>query len=162
MPFEIVHTLPGRLRVRVRRLVGDPAFQLRVTQAVGRVAGVQSVRAEPRTGSVVVHFVNQEDTRRQLVEAFENVTHGDRDSGECDVRVGGQARNLRRILADACRRLDARVRSQSSGAVDLEAMVALTAGFWGVKTLLVPGRLSRWHGLTLLYWCYGMLRRSAE
>ncbi|HEY3966161.1 MAG TPA: hypothetical protein VGM05_16490 [Planctomycetaceae bacterium] len=54
--WELVHELPGRLRVRDLRLQGDPQQAGRLATSLRLLRGVQSATASSLTGSVVIHF----------------------------------------------------------------------------------------------------------
>ena len=51
---ELVHQLPGRLRLRVDSRRGDSAFFADMAKRVAGMAGVRAVRANPRTGSLLI------------------------------------------------------------------------------------------------------------
>jgi Heavy metal associated domain 2 len=52
---HVVHSVPGRTRFRVRNRRHDRAFFQGIEQRLARVPQVESVAADPRTGSVLVH-----------------------------------------------------------------------------------------------------------
>ncbi len=54
--INVVHTMPGRLRLRVEKVKGNPAFARKVQNTLGRVPGVKQVEAKPLTGSVLIHY----------------------------------------------------------------------------------------------------------
>jgi hypothetical protein len=51
---EIEHRLPGRLRLRLASRRGDAAFFASVAERLARLPGVRSLRANPRTGSILI------------------------------------------------------------------------------------------------------------
>ncbi|NWH08295.1 MAG: hypothetical protein HXY22_06555 [Alphaproteobacteria bacterium] len=51
---EVVHSLPGRMRLRLDARRGDEAFFDRVAHALGEVPGIHAVTARPFTGSLLV------------------------------------------------------------------------------------------------------------
>lgn len=53
---EIIHHLPGRLRVRVPEVKSDAAFATSLEQRLRSVRGVRAAQANPLTGSVLVHY----------------------------------------------------------------------------------------------------------
>jgi hypothetical protein len=53
---ELVHQLPGRLRLRVDSRRGDAAFFAGVAKRVAEIAGVRAIRANPRTGSLLIEY----------------------------------------------------------------------------------------------------------
>ncbi len=54
--WELVHEIPGRLRVRDLRLHGDSQQAGRLTASLRLLRGVRSASASTLTGSVVIHF----------------------------------------------------------------------------------------------------------
>jgi hypothetical protein len=54
--IEIVHALPGRVRVKIARLKGDPALAGESQKKLGGVPGIQEIEANPVTGSVLIHY----------------------------------------------------------------------------------------------------------
>jgi hypothetical protein len=51
-----VHSVPGRLRIRLPRLKGRPEAAGPVCAGVERLFGVRSARTNPVTGSIVVEY----------------------------------------------------------------------------------------------------------
>jgi hypothetical protein len=51
-----VHSVPGRLRIRLPRLKGSPGASVPVCAGVERLWGVRSARVNPVTGSIVVEY----------------------------------------------------------------------------------------------------------
>jgi hypothetical protein len=51
---EIVHRIPGRMRLRVPAHQHDNAFFQRAEQTLAGITGIRRVRANPRTGSLLV------------------------------------------------------------------------------------------------------------
>jgi hypothetical protein len=51
---EIEHRLPGRLRLRLASRRGDAAFLASIAERLARLPGVRSLRANPRTGSILI------------------------------------------------------------------------------------------------------------
>jgi hypothetical protein len=54
--IAVVHTIPGRLRLRVEKVKGDPAFARKVQNTLSRVPGIKQVEAKPLTGSVLIQY----------------------------------------------------------------------------------------------------------
>ena len=51
---ELVHQLPGRLRLRIAARRGDAAFFARTAEQIRSLAPVREVAANPRTGSLLI------------------------------------------------------------------------------------------------------------
>ena len=59
MEFEgvkVVHFIPGRVRLRVDRLRGEPAFADKVRERLSAVDAIRHVDASDLTGSVLVEY----------------------------------------------------------------------------------------------------------
>jgi len=65
---EIVHQLPGRIRLRLNEKRGDPEYFAALSENVSRCNGVQRVKVNPSTGSVIVEF---SDSTESLVRRLE-------------------------------------------------------------------------------------------
>lgn len=72
---EIEHRIRGRMRLRLRERRGDAAFFERLSERLGSVEGVRSVRANPDTASLLVEHEGEDAAlleaarRRHLFEA---------------------------------------------------------------------------------------------
>jgi hypothetical protein len=53
-PVEVSHHLPGRVRFRAQSLVGDQSAKGVLEERLARVEGVAAVRADTRSGSVLI------------------------------------------------------------------------------------------------------------
>jgi len=51
-----VHDLPGRLRVRVPAIKGDPATAGKLVAALSNLEGITSVTSNPLTGSLLIRY----------------------------------------------------------------------------------------------------------
>ncbi|MBS0262324.1 MAG: hypothetical protein JSS02_10270 [Planctomycetes bacterium] len=76
--WELIHSLPGRVRVRDWRLVGDSQFAGRLVTSLQHCAGVRKATASTLTGSVVIHFDRHALDGRRLL-AF--LDHWDQPTG---------------------------------------------------------------------------------
>jgi copper chaperone CopZ len=57
--IQIMHAVPGRLRLKVAKVRRDADFAREVRSRLGPLSGIQSVEVNPATGSVLVCY----DTR---------------------------------------------------------------------------------------------------
>jgi copper chaperone CopZ len=51
-----IHIVEGRMRIRMMETKGDAIRSARVVQCLQQLQGVTQVRANPTTGSVLIHF----------------------------------------------------------------------------------------------------------
>jgi hypothetical protein len=121
--------MPGRTRLRILSRRGDRAFFAELTERLSASRGVRSVRADPLTGSVLVH--HDADVPALLMEAAAN---GLGDLVELALTCPPVAKRLRE---DAVA-IDQAIRRATGGELDLGTVAALgllaMAGFqlvWG-------------------------------
>jgi hypothetical protein len=155
--FELVHATPGRLRVRLqnRSALGPMGDVLR------QIPGVIDVSSSARTGSLVIRFdEGASGVRKRIVEALNEAAEPSGAAAEHGALTTGSTPLLRAQVQSLLARADARLLATTHGAVDVETLLGLVASSVGAKTLLLPGRLSRWNGLVLLHWGYGLLRKG--
>ncbi len=58
---EVVHQLPGRIRLRLHARRGEAAFFTDLAARLGRLAGVRAVKANPRTASLLIEYAGALD-----------------------------------------------------------------------------------------------------
>lgn len=63
---EVVHHLPGRVRLRVDSRRGDAAFFANVAKRGAQIPGVRAIKANPRTGSLLVEYDGAPDALLRL------------------------------------------------------------------------------------------------
>jgi hypothetical protein len=140
---QILHHVPGRIRIKVPRLKGKPKACKAIDDMAIAIQGVHGVKAHPVTGSVLVHYdkANPEVMRRleQALEELENFLAFIDPNVQEDGGIGGfsvpnaeqDAREelLLRKFAEVIDKSDQQIRQASHGAVDLAtALPLLLAG----------------------------------
>jgi Heavy metal associated domain 2 len=68
--IEIVHQLPGRLRIRAAWLKGDAGAGEEVKYRLAQIAGVKAVRANASTGSLLVEYDAAAVSPGKIINAF--------------------------------------------------------------------------------------------
>lgn len=53
---KVAHALPGRVRLKVAKLRGNPALAQQAEARLQQVPGIQRVEAKPTTGSLLLYF----------------------------------------------------------------------------------------------------------
>ncbi len=157
-PLELLHVLPGRLRVRLAGLKGDTDLARRLVAALEGVDGVRDASADVRSGNALVSFDDSRPTRERLIETFRGMAQ-DPPTEADDAPDEGDAPLLLQQIRKLGRQADRGVMTQSQGVADARTLMALAAGAWGLKSMAYPGAVSRWQGLTLCYWSFNMLKR---
>lgn len=66
---EIVHRMPGRIRLRVPERRGDEAYFSALSEQISRLDGISHAKANPRTGSIVIEFFDDE---RSMMQELQN------------------------------------------------------------------------------------------
>ncbi len=54
--LKVVHALPGRVRLKVARVKGNPALARQTEKKLARVPGIIQVEAKSDTGSLLIHY----------------------------------------------------------------------------------------------------------
>ncbi len=134
---RIVHHVPGRLRIKVMGVRAEAEFFAAVQSVIGALHGVDSVRVNPLSSSIVVdyrpadtvfHFRLQEDPEvgswlrlegedALLAEVDEAVTSG--------VRYLARHSRLAESIVSTAEQLDSNLRKASEGYLDLKVLLPL-------------------------------------
>ena len=79
--ISVAHSLPGRLRLRVKSLQFDDDLARDVETRLAVVKGISGVWASPATGSVLITYLSREETAPPLGKALQSFFPGlDTDS----------------------------------------------------------------------------------
>lgn len=70
LQYEIVHWIPGRLRVRVPQLSQDPAYACRLNWFIETLQFVISVRMNPLVAAIVISYDPQTAAQEEVQQAF--------------------------------------------------------------------------------------------
>jgi hypothetical protein len=54
--LQVVHALPGRVRLKVAGVKGNPDLARRAQESLAQVPGIKQVAAQPTTGSLLIHY----------------------------------------------------------------------------------------------------------
>ena len=54
--IRVAHAMPGRVRLKVDKVKGNPAFAQKAQDKLGQMPGIKKVEAHPLTGSVLVYY----------------------------------------------------------------------------------------------------------
>ena len=149
---QVVHAMPGRVRLKVDKVRGNPAFAQKVQDKLGRVPGVKQVEATPQTGSLLIYY----DAAALMAEgALAALTDG---FSELFPEMGAVATNLG--LESLIGHLAAGEKNSSSanlmkslgsindqvtritGGLDLKLLVPMALLFFGVRSLWTSKKLA--------------------
>jgi hypothetical protein len=152
LSVQVVHTSPGRLRLRVPRAALENGALGRAAQALTDVAGVQQVRPNTLASSLVVQYDDGVvDTAALLdVLADAGLSVGASSPAPAAVDDGSRvARSIESLLGTA----DVRVARLTSGTADLRTLVPLGLGALALREVLA-GRLGMAPWYTLAWWAF--------
>jgi hypothetical protein len=54
--IKVVHALPGRVRLKVARVKGNPPLAREAQEKLAKVPGIQRIETKPTTGSLLIHY----------------------------------------------------------------------------------------------------------
>jgi hypothetical protein len=134
--LQLVHTVPGRTRLRCPSLRKEPSLVTRVADELAAVAGVHEVKVRPFTGSILV-FHDRDLSSSTLTDVAQRVL-------ACDLVLARHERppvdggvpelaKIARLAASAFRDIDRDMLRASQGSLDLGTLATL--GFFGAGAL---------------------------
>ena len=145
-PVQTAHFVPGRVRLRVPSLAENCAGAALVREKLPTIEGVQSVKLNPATGSVLIVYREDEVRPELLFAAVVRLMDLDAELKRTPPPI--ITRELREILGSVNRM----VYDRTGGLVDLwSAGLILLAGI-GIQRLFVQGMRAFPAGLTLVWW----------
>lgn len=145
-PVQTAHWIPGRVRLRVPSLAANTAGTARLQEKLPTIQGVQSIKVDPATGSVLILYQENHVRPELLFAAVVRLMGLDSELKRTPEPV--VSRELRELLGSVNRI----VYDQSGGLIDLwsAGLILLTAV--GIQKLLTQGTRAFPAGLTLVWW----------
>jgi len=156
-PIRTVHALAGRIRFRVAALKGNGEGCERLVTTLLKLAGILEVRADERTGSLLLRYDGERLQPGLLYAAV--------------VRLLGLEAELERtpqpVLLRELRELglaaNRAVYDTTGGLVDLWTGLLMGLALLGTGKLVKQGQLALPAGFTLLWWAVnGLSRKPSE
>jgi hypothetical protein len=133
---DIVHHIPGRLRVKLPSLRGDAASLEQVREILLPVDGIWDVTVNPLTGSVLIIYDPQDDEFLKQLESYarenfglaflasESTTRGaDAEARAAYVPAGPS--EAARVVAGLFRQLDEKIKISTDNNLDLKTLLPL-------------------------------------
>jgi len=149
---QVAHVMPGRVRLKVDKVKGNPAFAKKAQDRLAKVPGIKQVEAKPLTGSVLIYY----DAAALLASgALAALTDG---FSELFPELGAEVTNLG--IQSLVGRLASGEKPRSSsnlikslgtmnaevarltGGLDLKLLIPMTLLFFGVRSLWSSKRLA--------------------
>jgi hypothetical protein len=134
---RIVHHVPGRLRIKVKGVRGEAAFFAAVQRVIGGLSGVESVRVNPSSSSIVIDYRPADTVFRFRLQDDPDIGSWLQLEGEdalaaaVDEAVVVGARYLQRhsrlaeSIVSTSEQLDFELRKASNGMLDLKVLLPL-------------------------------------
>ena len=156
--IDVVHAIPGRARVRIDVLKGDPAVATRLRERLASLPGMRRVEANPVTGTVLLVY-EAEDTRwlEELPDA----------AGTPAAEVAAVRSRLEREAAPAANGQPPRARvaaffdglnrrvQDATGGVDLALLVPALLVLLGLRALVATDKVRTPTWYDLLWFGFG-------
>jgi hypothetical protein len=160
--LQVVHAIPGRIRVKMARLKENPTLVREVQERLSAVQGIQRVEANPITGSVLILYERTAFASLPsllslvacLSPLFPDLDFSELEDWFVSDNGDGNATVLADRLAAFFGGLNAKV-SGTTGGVDLKFLLPLTLFLLGVRGVLVAGKgvFPTWYDL--LWFAFG-------
>ena len=146
--FTLVHALPGRRRYQHEDLFNNQELALEWEQYLARIKGMQQVRVNTVTGTVLLEYSCQEeyiDLALDYLQQLHRLPEPNADYGQIGMNIRGLFRQLNRTLFN-----------NTGRTLDLRTVTALA--------MLISGGLKIWNlgqrpaGPQLVWWAYSLLK----
>jgi hypothetical protein len=169
---RVVHALPGRVRIRLRREELTDEFVRELRSALTSLSGVYDVETTPRTGSVVIHYDPAELDAAGLINLARTANllaldplPGDDESFANSQAAGTPAERVVRTF----REVDARLAEVTQGRWDLRSLVPAALGLLALRQMVrsfgelgaAPWYVLAWYAFDS-FWKLNQERNSAE
>jgi len=154
--LDVVHRIPGRLRVRIPPGVDAPGL----TDAVSALPGVTSVVWSPLTRGVLVLYDRERADEAAIVSAIADHAELDVTSPEESRSNNGDRPKLATTVASLFSAVDARVTGATGGAIGLGVLVPAVLTLWAARELL-RGRAAPLAWSSALWYAHGLFRDYA-
>jgi Heavy metal associated domain 2 len=144
--LKVVHALPGRVRLRVAKVKGNPALARQAQGKLAKVPGIRQVEANPGTGSLLVHFdqdqllstASLEILSVTLGELFPEIEVLALAAGLASLAenpgAGTDPAPMAASLTGSLKAANTRL-AKLTGGLDLKLLVPLTLIFFGLRRL---------------------------
>jgi hypothetical protein len=136
---EVVHHIPGRMRVKLPRLKGRAAALDKIKQSISNMAGVTSVDTNSTTGSVLVNYDASgfagfhgslaDHAEQNDLFAFKppelTEVDGIADKIESEAEFLAEHSEVARSLLNICKQLNDEVKRSTHNMIDLKVLIPL-------------------------------------
>jgi hypothetical protein len=160
--IQVIHAIPGRVRVKISRLKENPALARELQERFLAVQGIQRVEVNPITGSVLILYdrtgFESVDSLLSLATClsplFPDLEFSELEAWLTSANGDGNATPLAERLATLCGNLNTKV-GETTGGIDLKLLLPLTLFLLGIRGVLVGGKgvFPTWYDL--LWFAFG-------
>jgi len=154
--LEVIHHIPGRLRVRIPPGVDAPGL----TDAISALPGVTSVVWSPLTRGVLVLYDRERVEEAAIVSAIADHAELDVTSPTESRSANGERPKLATTVTSLFSAVDARVTGATGGALTLGVLVPAVLTLWAARELL-RGRAAPLAWTSALWYAHGLFRDYA-
>jgi hypothetical protein len=160
--IQVIHAIPGRVRVKISRLKENPALGREIRERLSAVQGIQRVEVNPITGSVLILYdrtgFESADSLLSLATClsplFPDLEFSELEDWLTSVNGDGNATPLAERLVTLFGSLNTKV-GETTGGIDLKLLLPLTLFLLGMRGVLVAGKgvVPTWYDL--LWFAFG-------
>ncbi len=149
---QVVHAMPGRVRLRVSKVRDNPAFARQAQDRLARVPGIKQVEVKPLTGSVLIFYdaaaLLAAGATAALTDGFsalfpelgaEAVNLG--IESLVHMLSGGEKATFSDNFTDSMGNINAQV-ARLTGGYDLKLLIPMTFLFFGVRSLMTSEKVA--------------------
>lgn len=156
--LEVVHSLPGRLRLRLSALRDQPNAAVEVADALAALDGVVDVQVRPFTGSILCRYDAALVRKPELIKAARVATPT--LAARPPTRSSSEHRRgstVGRAVVEAFHELDKEVREVTENRLDLGTLAALGFLFTGATEVLTTRTMPAPPWFNLAWWAFRTL-----
>jgi hypothetical protein len=147
--FEVIHTLPGRIRFRIPRLEGqDPEVIDSVGKELKRLPEINSVDLNPISGSLVLDYHDEEINAAIICGILLKLLGLEQD---LDAQPQSLIQKELNLIGTS---LNRQVYNSSAGILDLTSALSLSIFAFGMYKIIVQRDRNTPSGFSLLWWAY--------
>ena len=147
--FEVIHTLPGRIRFRIPMLEGqDPEIIDSIEKELKRLPEINSVDLNPISGSLVLDYHDQEINASIICGILLKLLGLEQD---LDAQPQSLIQKELNLIGTS---LNHQVYNSSAGIFDLTSALSLSIFSLGMYKIIVQRDRNTPSGFSLLWWAY--------
>jgi hypothetical protein len=143
--LKVAHALPGRVRLRLAKIKGNPALAREAQERLAKVPGIQQVEAKPNTGSLLLLYDFAElfsvesletlsETLGELFPEIEAVTLVASLASLAENPAPERASNPAAVITGPFKAINTEI-GKITGGLDLKLLLPLSLLFFGLRGL---------------------------